>query len=286
MPQTMINWTEWLKNSRFSYMNEVQKAQTTRWLFDVRDKVLDRANLKSDDVLIDVGSGTGLLAFGAYERNISKVIVSDAFQDCINECARVAEESGINQGIDFLLSRAEDIKLPDGSVDVAVMRSVLVHIMDKSKTINECYRILKSGGRISIFEPIVSTNTKYYELVNPENIPNYDKFKEIEHEIMTDKNNPLTNFSEKDLLESFENAGFKNINIDLGIEQSTYVVSRTMIDPWFNTPPGAGNPTLKEKFMQYVSEEEVNQYIQSLKDDLDGREITVKSYSAYISAEK
>ena len=56
-------WTEWLKSSRFSYMTEIQKEQTLRWLFMVRDKILKRAEIKREDIVIDIGTGTGLLAF-------------------------------------------------------------------------------------------------------------------------------------------------------------------------------------------------------------------------------
>lgn len=289
MTATVVkNWTEWLKQSRFSYMSEEQKEQTFRWLFQVRDKILDRANLKPDDVLMDIGTGTGLLAFGAYEllKDTGKVIASDSFADCIEECKKVAEESGITEGMEFLQSDAADIKLPDNSVDVAVMRSVLVHIVDKQSAISEIYRVLKTGGRISIFEPIINSNTRYYELVNADTFPNFQKLKEVEDKVMFTPNDSLTNFNDKTLRQNFENAGFKNIDVDVNTEQSTYLASASMVDPWFNTPPNPGGLTLKQRFLEYLTEEEVNDCIENIKNDLDGKTIVVKSNSVYISAEK
>ncbi len=288
MSEIVKNWTQWLKQSRFSYMSEEQVQQTLGWLLNVRDKVLERAELKEGDVFIDIGTGTGLLAFGAYEllQGNGKVIASDKFKDCVNECAKVAKDCGITQGFETLESGAEKMDLPDNSVNVVAMRSVLVHILDKPQSIKEFYRILRSGGRVSIFEPIIRSNTRYYELINPENITNYDKFKVVEAEFMNSESDPLTNFDQETLKKDFENAGFSDVDIELGTESSTYVVDKAMMDPWFNTPPSPGTPSMKQKFMAYFTEQEVDNYIEEVKNDLHGKTITVSSFSAYLKANK
>ena len=291
MSELVKTWTEWLKNSRFSYMSEEQKQQTLLWLCQVRDKVLDRANLKPDDILIDIGTGNGLLSFGAYERlkemnGSGRVVASDAFNDCVEECFKIAKACGIENEMDFIQTDASDTKLPENCIDVVVMRSVMVHILDKFKAINEFFRILKQGGRVSVFEPVISKNTKYYELMTPENYPNYQELKAAEDKMVSDKNDPLMNFDENSLKKDFEKAGFKNINIEIVVQYSTYPVSKEMIEPWLNTPPSPGKPTVKEKYLQYFSENEVNEFIERLKQDLDGKTITINSPTAYIYAEK
>jgi len=272
-------------------MTEEQKQQTLLWLSQVRDKVLDRANLKANDVVIDIGTGNGLLAFGAYERlkemnGAGRVIASDAFRDCVEECLNFAKTCGLENKMDFIQTDASDTKLPENSMDVVVLRSVLVHILDKSKTIKEFFRILKQGGRISIFEPVIRKNTKFYELMTPENYFNYQALKEAEDKMVSDETDPLMNFDQDSLKKDFEEAGFKNIDIDIVVQSSTYQVSKEMIEPWFNTPPSPGKPTVKEKYLQVFSEAEVNEFIEKLKQDLDGKTITINSPTAYISAEK
>lgn len=292
MSEVVKTWTEWLTNSRFSYMSEAQKQQTFLWLFEVRDKVLDRANLKPDDNVLDIGTGNGLLSFGAYERlkemnGTGRVIASDAFIDCVDECYKIAKTCEIENEMSFIQADACDTKLPEDTIDVVIMRSVLVHILDKSKAIKEFFRILKpSEGRISIFEPIISKNTKYFELMTPEKYPNYEILKQAEEKMVTDKNDPLMNFDEDSLKKDFEEAGFKNINIEIAIQSSTYPVSKEMIDPWLNTPPSPGKHTVKEKYLQSLSEKDVNEFIETLKLDLDGKTVTISSPTAYISAEK
>lgn len=288
MSEVVKTWTEWLLNSRFSYMNEEQKQQTLLWLLDVRDKILDRANLKSGDTVIDIGSGTGLLAFGAHLRlqDSGKIIVSDAFPDCVDACQRIAAHCGIEQHMEFIQADVNDIKLPDNSVDVVLMRSVLVHLLQKPPAIRECYRILKPGGRISVFEPIIRKNTRYYELLDPDIFPNYTKIREIEQKMIMDENDSLVNFDEHTLENDFRTAGFQNIDIDVTTTTSTYEVAPTMIEPWFNTPTSPGKPTLKQKFTESLSENETNEFIENLKTHLSGKTITLNSPTAYIYAEK
>ena len=82
------NWTQWLKTTRFVGQTPEMIEQTTRWLQAVRDVILAYADIKQNDVVIDIGCGTGLLAFRALEMQEckGKVIFSDMFQDCLDDC--------------------------------------------------------------------------------------------------------------------------------------------------------------------------------------------------------
>lgn len=298
MPTIVKTWTQWLRDSRFSYLTEEQKQQTLAWLEKVRDKVLDKANLKYDDIIMDVGTGSGLLAFGAFERMKSmpennspqgmkgKVIASDAFIDCVEECFKIAKTCGIEQEMGFLQADASDTKLDVETFDVLVMRSVLVHIVDKQKAINEFFRILKPGGRISVFEPVISNNTKYFELMNPAMYSNFEELKKSEEKMTSDSNDPLMNFDENSLKKCFKNAGFSNIDVEIEVQSSSYQVSKEMIDPWLNTPPSPGSLTVKQKFLRDFSEKEVEDFINILKLDLDGKTIEINSPTLYINAIK
>lgn len=288
MSELVKTWTEWLFSSRFSYMDETQRQQTLLWLIDVRDKIIERAKLQPGETVIDIGSGTGLLAFGAHMalEGKGKVIVSDAFADCIEACQKIAEKAGIEGNMGFLQSDAADIKLPDASVDVVMMRSVLVHILNKAPAVREFFRILKPGGRISIFEPIIGRNTRYYELVDPATFPNYEKIKQVEQTLASELSDPLTNFDEHTLERDFKEAGFVNVDPKIEITSSTYEVREEMIEPWFNTPPSPGKPTLKQQFMDFMPMGSVIEVIENIKKDLTGKEITINSPVLYLYAEK
>ena len=288
MSQVVKNWTDWLNNTRFSSFSEEQRAQTFGWLFSVRDRVLANAKLNSGNVVVDIGTGTGLLAFGAYDilHGSGLIIASDKFSDCTDECRQIAQAIGIKSGFETLVSPADKLDLPDCYADRIVMRSVLVHILDKEACIKEFFRVLKPGGILSFFEPIMSSNTKYSDLVRPEEITDYEKFKDIEYDITHDKSDPITNFDEIELKGMLEKTGFSDINIDEDIISSTYVVDGESVPQWFNSQPSPGSLSLKGRFLKYVSEEVFERYLLELRKALHGREITVSTRSVYISAVK
>lgn len=289
MNNVVENWTEWLKSSRFSYMSDIQQQQTINWLMNVRNNILNIANIQQGETVIDVGSGNGLLAFGALLilDESGKVIISDKFEDCLTECQKIAESSGVpNNLIDFLQSDAADIKLPDNSVDVAVMRSVLVHILDKQKPLNEIARILKPNGRLSFYEPVISSNTRYHELVNIIDLDIADKIIKAEDHVMNSPNDPLTNFTVSSLQDNLSNAGFSSISVEPVVEKSTYPVQPGMIDQWFNTPPSPGGKTMKDRLLETLSEEEFNRYKAFLEENTLGKEITINTTSIYCLAVK
>ena len=282
------NWSQWLKATRFSYMDEVQVSQTLNWLGLVRDAVLENAQITPDDTVIDIGTGTGLLAVGALAKlgEKGKVIFSDKFEDCLVECKKLLDSLDVLPQYDFLQSSCENIKLPKNSVDKALMRSVLVHILDKQAAMNEVFRILKPNGIYAAFEPVIKSNTRYYELITPENITDYDDFKKAEMEFMSSDSDPLTNFDEQSLEENLKIAGFKDVTINVQSAESKYTVQPAAVDAWFDAPPSPGSPTMKQKFLNYFDESKVNRYIQEVKEDLAGREITVKANTVFIKAVK
>ncbi len=67
------------------------------FLYPIRDTVLDKAQLRPDDTLLDVGAGDGLIAFGALERlgPLGHVIFSDISQDMLDHCRVTATAEGL-----------------------------------------------------------------------------------------------------------------------------------------------------------------------------------------------
>ena len=67
MSEICKNWTQWLKQNRFAGLTPEMQEQTMRWLEAVRDVIMVYAEIKPYDVVLDIGTGTGLLAFKALE---------------------------------------------------------------------------------------------------------------------------------------------------------------------------------------------------------------------------
>lgn len=288
MSDATLNWSKWLLKTRFNYMTEEQKQQTLKWLLSVRDTVLYNANLKKSDTIIDLGTGTGLLGFGALDfiDNSGKVFFLDKFEDCLNACREFAKKNKITKPHDFILSDCNNIKLPANSIDKALMRSVLVHILDKKQVFLEIYKILKPGGIYSAFEPIIKSNTRCWELVPKDALSDYNDFKQAEDECLNSNTDPLTNFDETTLSQDLDSAGFSNGIIDKQIVESNYIIKPNMVKSWLCTPPSPGTKTMKEKFLTYFDEPKVDNYISELQQALENKTVSIKSNVVYIKAIK
>jgi arsenite methyltransferase len=149
-------WARWLLQERFGG-DEAAVERTLATLAPIRDRVLDGAELAADDVVLDVGTGDGLIAFGALERlgPQGRVAFSDVSTDLLQVCRRLAEQTGVVDRCSFTRSSAEHLDgIEDDSVDVVTTRSVLIYVDDKPAAFDAFARVLRPGGRLSLFEPI------------------------------------------------------------------------------------------------------------------------------------
>src|SRR3954468_17167158 len=60
--------------------------------------------------------------------------------------------------ISYLVGSAEVLPMTDQSVAALVARPVLIYVESKAEALREAFRVLRNGGRMSVFEPINSRN--------------------------------------------------------------------------------------------------------------------------------
>ena len=96
-------------------------------------------------VVLEVGIGSGLNIPFYNKNNIEKIIGLDPSEELNVLAKRVADDNGIQ--IDFLINGAEDIDLPDNSVDTILITYTLCTIPNLNKSMSEMKRVLKPGGK-------------------------------------------------------------------------------------------------------------------------------------------
>jgi arsenite methyltransferase len=242
-------------------------------LADVRRRVLESADVREGDVVLDVGAGNGLIGFGALELvgESGRVIFGDVSEDLLDECRRIADELGVAGRCDFVRASADDLPLPDASVDVVTTRSVLIYLMDKRPAFVEFHRVLKPGGRLSIFEPINifgndERRERYWGLdVTPvKHLADKAKAKWKEP-----AEHPLLNFDERDLLRLAEEADFGAIRMDYRAEikqEPHFATSFEMLMRFSGNPL---DPTLEEELRATLDDDERAELEAYLREELE-----------------
>lgn len=109
------------------------------------------ASLRPGEIVLDVGSGAGADVFPAAQRvgEQGKVIGLDMLPEML-ERARVTAQARGYQNVEFRQGDAQAIPLPDESVHVVMSNCVINLVQDKGQAFREAYRVLKSGGRLSV----------------------------------------------------------------------------------------------------------------------------------------
>ncbi|MGH3133679.1 MAG: class I SAM-dependent methyltransferase [Gaiellaceae bacterium] len=234
-------WAEWLAERRYGGDPE-RAARGLEQLVQWRDRVLDHARLAEGETVLDVGCGEGLVGFGALERGAGTVIFSDVSQDLLDFCREAATELSVLRRSRFLRAPAHDLQPVDSSsVDVVATRSVLIYVEDKESTFREFARVLRPGGRISLFEPInrfartTADTWAGFDLSPIRDIS--EKLRAIYEAIQPPDTDPMLDFDERDLVDLAERAGFFPIRLDLEAE-----IRASDHLSWENFLASAGNP--------------------------------------------
>ena len=231
-------------------------------LAERRDRLLDLARLATGETLLDVGCGEGLVGFGALERGAGTVVFSDISSDLLGVCRDAATDFGALERCRFLQASADDLaEIEDESVDVVTTRSVLIYVQAKEAAFAEFARVLRPGGRISLFEPINRFATRAgaawvgYDLGPVSEIA--DKVLAVYAGIQPE-HDPMLDFDERDLLRLAEAAGFFPVHLLLEAE-----ISPTEPRSWDGFVNTAGNPnipTLAEAMDQALTDGERDRF--------------------------
>jgi arsenite methyltransferase len=285
-------WHRWLLERRFGGDAAHRARELTDLLYPIRDTVLGNARLRPADTLLDVGTGDGLIAFGALERlgPGGHVIFSDISADLLEHCRAAATEEGMAGRCTFIQASADALGgVASECADVVTTRSVLIYVRDKAAAFGEFWRVLRPGGRVSLFEPVNvlmghGSTERFggYEITAVRTV--VTKLRSL-YDSYQPPGDPMTDFDERDLVRLAEQAGFAEVSLDLRV---TFRDRKPRV-PWDRFLATAANPlipTLGEAMDLALTPAEIAEFTAHLRPLVESGTGQERMALAYLTATK
>lgn len=135
--------------ARYDLMNDLMSLGIHRlWKGAMIDWLRPRPGMR----LLDVGGGTGDIAFRFLERGGGAVTVCDINPDMLTVGRDRAADKGILDNIEWVTGDAETLPFPDASFDAYTTAFCIRNVTRPDKALAEARRVLRPGGRFLCLE--------------------------------------------------------------------------------------------------------------------------------------
>jgi demethylmenaquinone methyltransferase / 2-methoxy-6-polyprenyl-1,4-benzoquinol methylase len=133
----------------YDLMNDLMSLGIHRlWKSAMMDWLAPRPGM----TLLDVGGGTGDIAFRFLERGGGPVTVVDVNEEMLAHGRARALDRGIVDGITWITGDAEDLPIADAATDTYTTAFCLRNVTRIERALDEARRVLKPGGRFLCLE--------------------------------------------------------------------------------------------------------------------------------------
>jgi len=134
---------------KYDLMNDLMSMGVHRlW----KSTLIDLLQPKPDISLIDVGGGTGDIAFGFLDHGGGSVSVVDINNEMLNAGRDRAIDQGRLDGVHWINGDAERLPVADASFDVYTTAFCIRNVTRIQQALTEARRVLKPGGRFFCLE--------------------------------------------------------------------------------------------------------------------------------------
>lgn len=129
------------------------------------DYLLEHANLKEDQHVLDVGCGAGLSSAHIAKTYDVKVTGLDSSQNALKLAWETHKNEPYLAKLDFVAGDITSMPFADNTFDVVNCESVILFVDDKEAALKEMMRVLKPGGFISLNELVIDPHRNADEVV-------------------------------------------------------------------------------------------------------------------------
>jgi demethylmenaquinone methyltransferase / 2-methoxy-6-polyprenyl-1,4-benzoquinol methylase len=118
----------------------------------VRRFMVSKVNAIPGSFVLDVASGTGLVARELAARKNVRVVALDQSPEMLRSGRAVDREARLDDRIFPTLGQAERLPFPDGTFDSVTFTYLLRYVDDPAATLRELARVLRQGGSLACLE--------------------------------------------------------------------------------------------------------------------------------------
>jgi len=155
----------------------------------IAQAMLKRISPRGTEVLLDYGTGTGLIALEFYH-SVKTIVAVDSSKDMLTFLQKKLNADSITTIKPLEWSIGNDLKKLPG-FDIIIVSLTLHHVVDTALAAEVFYSLLKPGGIIAITD------------LDPDNGESHGPEMTVHH-----------GFVQENLIEIFKKAGFTNIQFD------------------------------------------------------------------------
>lgn len=194
---------------RYDLLNRLMTlGQDIRW----RKEAIRRLNVKPGTAVVDLGSGTGDIAYQIARRNPDIFMVASDFTE---EMLLVGKKRRPNSKIAWVIADAQHLPFAKETFSGVISGFLLRNVPDLNRTLGEQRRVLATGGRVAALDttpPRDNFLRPFLEFHLNRVIPLLGKLIAGESEAYTYLPSSTAKFlTAEDLAERFQQAGFKQV---------------------------------------------------------------------------
>lgn len=139
-----------------------------------RRKAVDLLKAKHPKTILDIATGTGDFAIEAMKLNPDKIMGVDISKGMLELGVEKIKKLGLQNKIELKLGDSENLPFEDNSFDAITVGFGVRNFENLEKGIADIYRVLKTGGEVSILEfskpqnfPIKQVYNFYFRYITP-----------------------------------------------------------------------------------------------------------------------
>ncbi|MFN2508033.1 MAG: class I SAM-dependent methyltransferase [Chthoniobacterales bacterium] len=125
---------------------------TERFTVPLARTLVELAELRDAERVLDLGSGTGVVAFqaAAVMKPTAKIIGVDLSEGMLQVAKRKALENELADTVRFVTGDVEELEFADASFDRVLSLFAILHFPNPAIALGEMHRVLRPGGRLVI----------------------------------------------------------------------------------------------------------------------------------------